>query len=106
MGLFGNGFEKAPIDEKMKIERAEENVDILESDLKVKDWTEVWDTLCHTELAGASIVEKMSAEAKEKFKEVIVELKQVFAAEKDQLSQESSPDKDLVGDIENALNKL
>ena len=100
MGLFGNKFEQPSIDEGALIERAESGVDILAEDLKNRNWTEVWDSLCHTELNSPSITAKMSPEAQEKFKSLIAETKEVFTAEKENV------DKDLVNDIQGALDKI
>lgn len=88
------------------IKKAEANVDILENDLRSKNWTEIWETLCHSELADANLVGCMSTELREKFRQVIVELKQVFQSEKRYLRNRFCPDKGLVGPIEEALSKL
>ncbi len=100
MGLFGNKFEQPSVDENALIKRAEKELDILSSDLKKKDWTEIWNSLCHSELNSASITKKMSPEAQEKFKSLIAETKEIFAAEKENV------DKDLVDSIQEALDKI
>lgn len=100
MGLFGNKFEQPSNDETALIERAESGVDILASDLKNKNWTEVWDSLAHSELNSSSITSKMSFEAQEKFKNLIAETKEVFATEKEDIAE------DLVESIQEALDKI
>jgi ketopantoate reductase len=100
MKLFKNKFEHSSIDESFFIEKAEKEIDILAMDLKNKNWTEIWDDLCHTELNSASITAKMSPEAQEKFKSLIAETKEVFAAEKENV------DEDLIDDIQEALDKI
>jgi vacuolar-type H+-ATPase subunit H len=100
MGLFGNKFEQPSTDEEVLIKRAESNVDILVEDLKDKNWTEVWDNLCHTELNSPSITAKMSPEVQEKFKNLIAETKEVFVAEKENI------DKDLVDSIQEVLDRI
>ena len=106
MGLFGNKFEQSSADEGALIKRAESEIGILSAELEKKDWTEVWDSLCHTELNSPSITAKMSPEAIEKFKNVIVKAKEVFEAEKENVGKDSLPDKDLVNDIRQALDKI
>lgn len=100
MGLFGNKFEQSSTDEGALIKRAESGIDILAEDLKNKNWTGVWDNLCHTELNSSSITAKMSPEAKEKFNSLITETKEIFTAEKENV------DKDLVDSIQEALDKI
>jgi hypothetical protein len=100
MGLFGNKFEQPSADEGALIKRAESSVDILAEDLKNKNWTEVWDSLSHSELNSPSITAKMSPEAQKKFKSLIAETKEVFATKKENV------DKDLVDSIQGALDKI
>ena len=100
MELFKNKFEQPSVDEGVFIERAENEVDILAEDLKNRNWTEVWSNLCHTELNSPSITAKMSPEAQEKFKSLIIETKEIFTAEKENV------DKDLVDSIQGALDKI
>ncbi|HZJ41919.1 MAG TPA: hypothetical protein VFD51_02800 [Patescibacteria group bacterium] len=106
MGIFGNKFEQPLSDEKKYIERAENEINILATEFEKRDWTEVWDSLCHNGLTDSKITEKMSDEAKEKFKNVINDIKEVFVAEKDEMKKDSLPDKDLVSDIKEALDKI
>jgi len=100
MGLFGNKFEKPSINEDDLIKRAESEVNILAEDLKNENWTEIWNSLCHSELNSSSIVTKMSPESQEKFKNVIEETKGVFNVKKENI------DKDLVVDIQKALDQI
>ena len=100
MGIFGNKFEQPSVDEGALVKRAEAEVNVLASDLKRRNWTEIWDSLSHTEINSSSIVSKMSPEAQESLKQVINEVKEVFAAEKE------SVEKDLVDDIQKSLDKI
>lgn len=100
MGLFEKKFQQPIADESVFIERAESNVDVLAGDLEKKNWTEIWDSLCHSELNDPLITAKMSPEYQEKFKSLIAETREVFNAERE------SVNKDLVEDIEKALDKI
>lgn len=100
MGLFGKKIENASFTDQDLVRRAETEIEILAGELKNKNWTEVWNSLCHSELNSPSITAKMSPEAKEKFKNLIVETKEVFATEKE------SVDKDLVDPIQRALDRI
>jgi F0F1-type ATP synthase membrane subunit b/b' len=100
MGFFGNQFEKPSTDENALVKRAESNLDILAEDLKNSNWTEVLDSLKHSELNSPSITEKMSSEAQERFKSLIAETKEFFEAQKENI------DKDLVDSIEQTLNEI
>ncbi len=100
MRLFENNFQQPIADESVFIERAESNVDVLAGDLEKKNWTEIWDSLCHSELNDPVITAKMSPEYQEKFKSLIAETREVFNAEREGVN------KDLVEDIEKALDKI
>lgn len=98
MKLFGNKSEKPAFTDQDLIRRAETEIEILDGELKSKNWVEVWDSL--HQLNTPSITIKMSPEAKEKLKIVITETKEVFAAEKENVA------KDLVDDIQKNLDKI
>lgn len=98
MGIFDK-FEQ-PTRQETLINRAERGIDILAGDLESRNWTEIWDDLCHTELNSPEILAKMSAESQEKFENLISEVKEVFAEEKESIAE------DLVMEIQEALNKF
>jgi hypothetical protein len=99
MGLF-NKFEKPADNNETMVKRAESEVDILSAELQKKDWVEIWNSLCCSELNSPAIVEKMSSEAQEKFKQAIIEAKNLFETDKVNIRE------DLVAPIQEFLEKM
>ena len=91
--------EKVASDEVMT-KRAEVEMDILSAELQNKNWVEIWNSLCSSELAEQSIVTQLSVESKEKLKQIVVEANEVFSVDKENVRE------DLVEPIQKALDKL
>lgn len=99
MNLFRK-FEQPNPPESVFIERAETAIDILASDLKKRDWTEVCDYLRHSELNIPAVTGKMSAEAQVRFKALITETGEIFMKER------ASVPEDLVEAIQEGLDHI
>lgn len=88
MELHGEKPGNSPIDEKSFIARAENEIKILSGEIKDRNWKEIWNSLCKSELTSSAITRKMSLESQETFKNLIKEVQEVFASEKESIEKE------------------
>ncbi|MFA5886798.1 MAG: hypothetical protein WC863_03380 [Patescibacteria group bacterium] len=102
MNLFKNFNQPKPAapSEEFFIKQAENELIILTEDLKKKNWSEVCESLRHTELNSPSVTQKMSAKAQEKFRSLIDETQQTLESER------ASLDEHLTNGIQEALDHI
>lgn len=103
-GCFFNNFKK--FEEKKLIAKAEQGVDVLNKHLQELNWPEICNQLCFSELAEESIREKMSNCSKERFKQLMIELKVAYEIEQDQLRAEFCLNNGLVDELEDVLSRF
>ncbi len=103
-GCFFNNFKK--FEEKTLIARAEEGVDVLNKHLLALNWSEICKQLCFSELAEESIREKMSNTSKERFRQLIADLKLAYEIEEEQLRAEFCLNNGLVDELEDVLSRF